>query len=72
MMDLKDFVIMIMKALQHHFLLGITYIYHNLEYYIELNIFYFSLAAAASFDEDVLYAWGNAMGEEFWVKGANV
>jgi len=30
------------------------------------------LTVAASFDEDLLFAWGNAMGEEFWGKGANV
>ena len=31
-----------------------------------------SLAAAATFDPDLIEAWGLAMGEEFWAKGTNI
>jgi len=31
-----------------------------------------SLSAAATFDPDLIEAWGVAMGEEFWGKGTNI
>lgn len=27
---------------------------------------------AASFDPDLAFRWGTAMGEEFWAKGTNI